>query len=187
MTLNQREAQRLLGDAELAEAAKDLLRGLRHADREEALTHVMREFRLLERVVRASAAAQSESCRSTPEVQVVQEQHRTAGDACAGTAGAARPWWIKPGETIEQAAEGWAQWCESRSLTGLPDLLRALAKRSAWHPQFDVMSPKQEALVLQFCAEIAGPLGQPGSPPDPVRLLGMAQALYEAEREECGP
>ena len=58
---------------------------------------------------------------------------------------------------------------------------------AAWQPQFDVMSPKQEVLVQQFCAEIAGPKGEPGRPPDPVRLLEMAQALYEAEREECGP
>lgn len=57
----------------------------------------------------------------------------------------------------------------------------------AWEPQFDVMSPKQEALVREFCAEIAGPTGQPGRPPDPVRLLEIAQALYEAEREDCAP
>lgn len=57
----------------------------------------------------------------------------------------------------------------------------------AWEPQFDVISPKQEELVLEFCAEIAGPKGKPGRPPDPVRLLEMAQALYEAERKECGP
>lgn len=60
----------------------------------------------------------------------------------------------------------------------LPDL---------WKPSFDVMSPKQEQLVQEFCAEIAGPRGQPGRPPDPVRLLEMAQALYDAEFEECGP
>lgn len=56
-----------------------------------------------------------------------------------------------------------------------------------WEPQFDAMSPKQEALLVQFCAEIAGPKGEPGRPPDPVRLLEMAQALYEAERQERGP
>ena len=48
-------------------------------------------------------------------------------------------------------------------------------------PQFDVMVPKQEELAIKFCAEIAGPLGKPGSPPDPVRLLEMAEALYKAE------
>lgn len=57
----------------------------------------------------------------------------------------------------------------------------------SWEPQFDAMSPKQEDLVREFCAEIAGPKGQPGRPPDPVRLLEMAKALFEAEREECGP
>lgn len=56
-----------------------------------------------------------------------------------------------------------------------------------WEPQFDVMSPTQEALVQQYCAEIAGPKGEPGRPPDPVRLLEMAQELYLAERRECGP
>lgn len=57
----------------------------------------------------------------------------------------------------------------------------------AWEPQWDACSVKQEDLVKQFCAEIAGPKGRPGRPPDPVRLLEMAQALYEAERKECGP
>lgn len=56
---------------------------------------------------------------------------------------------------------------------------------SAWHPQFDLMSAKQEELVMQFCAEIAGPRGEKGSPPDPVRLLEMAEALYEAERGDA--
>ncbi len=56
-----------------------------------------------------------------------------------------------------------------------------------WEPQFDVTSSKQEDLVRQFCAEIAGAKGEPGRPPDPVRLLEMAQALYDAEREECCP
>lgn len=63
----------------------------------------------------------------------------------------------------------------------------ALRAPPAWEPQFDVMSPTQEELVQQFCAEIAGQKGKPGRPPDPVRLLEMAQALYEAERKECGP
>ena len=48
-------------------------------------------------------------------------------------------------------------------------------------PQFDVMVPKQEELAIQFCAEIAGPLGKPGRNLDPVRLLEMAEALYKAE------
>lgn len=56
-----------------------------------------------------------------------------------------------------------------------------------WQPQFDACSVTQERLVREFCFEIAGPRGEPGSPPDPVRLLEMAQALYEAEWREIGP
>lgn len=52
-----------------------------------------------------------------------------------------------------------------------------------WEPQFDAMAPGQEELAVQFCAEIAGPRGQPGSNPDPVRLLEMAEALYKAEAD----
>lgn len=48
-------------------------------------------------------------------------------------------------------------------------------------PQFDVMAPGQEELVIQFCTEIAGSRGQPCRPPDPVRLLEMAAALYAVE------
>ena len=55
-----------------------------------------------------------------------------------------------------------------------------------WEPQFDVMAPGQEELAIQFCAEIAGPLGQPGRNPDPVRLLEMAEALYKAEADAHG-
>ncbi|MGE8319555.1 MAG: hypothetical protein ACN6O3_12485 [Comamonas sp.] len=51
-----------------------------------------------------------------------------------------------------------------------------------WEPQFDVMAPGQEELVMQFCQEIAGERGQKGRLPDPVRLLEMAEALYQAER-----
>lgn len=52
-----------------------------------------------------------------------------------------------------------------------------------WQPEFDATSLEQEQLVIQFCMEIAGPKGKPGSPPDPVRLLEMAEALYTAERK----
>lgn len=41
-------------------------------------------------------------------------------------------------------------------------------KVEGWQPAFDVMSPRQEELVIQFCQEIAGRKGEPGSPPDPV-------------------
>ncbi len=52
-----------------------------------------------------------------------------------------------------------------------------------WEPQFDCMAPGQEELAIQFCTEIAGLRGQKGSPPDPVRLLEMAEALYKAEAD----
>ena len=52
-----------------------------------------------------------------------------------------------------------------------------------WEPQFDCMAPGQEELAMQFCLEIAGPRGKKGSPPDPVRLLEMAEALYKAEAD----
>lgn len=55
-----------------------------------------------------------------------------------------------------------------------------------WEPQFDCMTPGQEELAVQFCAEIAGPRGQPGRNPDPVRLLEMAEALYKAEADARG-
>jgi len=63
----------------------------------------------------------------------------------------------------------------------------AAAKVEGWLPAFDVMSTRQEELAIQFCQEIAGRRGEPGSPPDPVRLLEMAQALYEVERQYFAP
>lgn len=54
----------------------------------------------------------------------------------------------------------------------------------SWEPSFDAMSRRQEDLARQFCAEIAGLKGERGSPPDPVRLLEMAEALYQAELQE---
>lgn len=62
----------------------------------------------------------------------------------------------------------------------------ALAKDEAWRPAFDAMSPRQEELAVQFCQEIAGRRGKAGRLPDPVRLLEMAQELYEAERACAG-
>lgn len=52
-----------------------------------------------------------------------------------------------------------------------------------WEPEFDFMAPGQEELAMQFCLEIAGPRGEKGSPPDPVRLMEMCQALYKAEAD----
>ncbi|RYF50424.1 MAG: hypothetical protein EOO27_31795 [Comamonadaceae bacterium] len=59
----------------------------------------------------------------------------------------------------------------------------ALRAMPTWEPEFDCMTPGQEDLVMQFCQEIAGKRGAKGSPPDPVRLLEMAEALYKSERE----
>lgn len=56
-----------------------------------------------------------------------------------------------------------------------------------WEPQFDACGSDQEQLALKFCLEIAGERGAKGSPPDPVRLLEMAEDLYIAERDECRP
>ncbi len=72
-------------------------------------------------------------------------------------------------------------------LTAELALARSEASRlkvEGWRPAFDVMSARQEELAIQFCQEIAGRRGEPGSPPDPVRLLEMAEALYEAERHD---
>ena len=67
---------------------------------------------------------------------------------------------------------------------GWRQFARAIQKEVAFDPQFDVMSPRQEELVLQFCLEIAGRRGGKGAPPDPVRLLEMADALYQAEKKD---
>lgn len=64
-----------------------------------------------------------------------------------------------------------------------PATVAALLEASDWRPQFDVMVPKQEELAIQFCTEIVGIRGEGFRGVDPVRLLEMAQALYEAERE----
>lgn len=63
-------------------------------------------------------------------------------------------------------------------------LREALAKGVAWRPEFDAMSPRQEELAFLFCQEIVGHRGEAGRAPDPVRLLEMAQELYEAERND---
>lgn len=103
------------------------------------------------------------------------------------------------------------QWVEltdddrNRAFQSLPDMLEGFLKTwgwlhfanaieaicrekntspPSWEPSFDAMCPKQERLAIQFCEDIAGRKGGHGSPPDPVRLLEMAEALYRAEREE---
>lgn len=56
-----------------------------------------------------------------------------------------------------------------------------------WRPSFDGMSPSQEELLLDFCTEIGDEFGQNFGGFDPVRLLEMAEALYEAERTDLAP
>ncbi len=55
--------------------------------------------------------------------------------------------------------------------------------KAPWEPSFDAVTVEQERLAYRFCLEIAGSKGARCSPPDPVRLLEMAQALYLAERD----
>lgn len=67
-----------------------------------------------------------------------------------------------------------AQVAESR-------LAQLKAENGRLQAKFDAMVPEQEALAIEFCIEIAGPRGKKPRPPDPVRLLEMAEALYRAE------
>lgn len=46
-----------------------------------------------------------------------------------------------------------------------------------WEPEFDAISPNQESLAVEFCAEIKEGI-------DAVRLLEMAEELYKAERDD---
>lgn len=62
--------------------------------------------------------------------------------------------------------------------------LKAEAEVEALSVEFDAMSPEQERLVIEFCCQIAGRRGEPPCPPDPVRLLEMAEALWRAEVED---
>lgn len=62
--------------------------------------------------------------------------------------------------------------------------LKAEAEVAALSVEFDAMSPEQERLAIEFSREIAGPLGGLPCPPDPVRLLEMAEALWRAEVED---
>lgn len=79
------------------------------------------------------------------------------------------------------------------ALAGLMDVLASpgAATREGepvgWRPQFDAICHDQERFAIQFCAEIAGRRGERGRCPDPVRLLEMAEALYEAERKDAAP
>lgn len=120
--------------------------------------------------------------------RVIQALGRTHADLLAHTAKIAGPavprLLARDGvHTIE-----YGRLAEARAkVQVLTEELESLRAEKTWQPEFDAMSRQQEALALQFCLEIAGQRGEPGALPDPVRLLEMAQALYEAEREECAP
>jgi hypothetical protein len=60
------------------------------------------------------------------------------------------------------------------------DAIDSAIQALRWQPEFDAMAPKQEALLVEFCAEISKGAGL-----DPVRLLEMAEALYLAERDSA--
>lgn len=68
--------------------------------------------------------------------------------------------------------------------TGAPRATKAEAEIEALSVEFDAMSPEQERLAIEFCCQIAGRRGEPPCPPDPVRLLEVAEALWQAEVED---
>lgn len=73
-------------------------------------------------------------------------------------------------------------WCIDQVLmNGLTVNGRRHADR--YEAQFDVMSPDQEELAIQFCNEI-GEARDRGVGIDAVRLLEMAYALYQAEMDD---
>lgn len=137
------------------------------------------------------AIANTPAKRNTKLVQCLGEAHSELKQHAALVAGDAIPTVLsRDGQypiPYEKLAEARAK---VRALTAELAQAReeiAALKVEGWRPAFDVMSPRQEELAIQFCQEIAGPRGEPGSPPDPVRLLEMAQALYEAERDDLAP
>lgn len=81
-------------------------------------------------------------------------------------------------DAVSRAADRAAE----NDLPALSNLLRVLcAEIERLSPKFDAMAPEQERLAIEFCMEIAGRKGEKPNPPDPVRLLEMAEALYRAE------
>lgn len=87
-------------------------------------------------------------------------------------------------QVFEEVLQGLANWVIKNRVA---EQGVGMAGEVQWEPAFDVMSWDQEKLAIKFCEEIAGKRGEKGSSPDPVRLLEMAQALYEAERKEFAP
>ncbi len=134
----------------------------------------------IKRVAAAPASKQTQ--------RVIQSLGRTHADLQAHTARIAGPAVPRVLARDRVHTIEYARLAEARAkVQVLTEELEILRAEKSWQPQFDVMSPKQESLALQFCLEIAGRRGEPVAPPDPVRNLEMAQALYESEREECAP
>lgn len=109
-------------------------------------------------------------------IYVKADQERTAQPA-------AQPRATRP---IAEAQRNAAEQAVSARLVSLGLVaapVQASAETAVWEPQFEATSHIQERLAMKFCCEIAGPRGEPASPPDPVRLLEMAQELYQAERD----
>lgn len=126
--------------------------------------------------------------------QYAQHPVAQGGDAQTASGGCAQPdaGAPLPEGTIESIINGMPGGLDGYLKTwGWLDFAREIEKALgwAWQPEFDGTSSKQEELVVEFCLEIAGRKGgEKGRNPDPMRLLEMAQALYEAEKESasCG-
>jgi len=151
--------------------------------------HVSLLYQFLHRTL--SAIASTPAKRNSKLVQRLGDAHAELRQHALMIAGGAVPTVLSRDGNypipFEKLAESRAK---VQALTTELDQARealAAAKVEGWRPEFDAMSPRQEELAIQFCQEIAGTRGEPGSPPDPVRLLEMAQALYEAERADCMP
>ena len=85
-------------------------------------------------------------------------------------------------DVAENMPDGLAGFLKNWGYRQFARAILELRAAPTWEPQFDCMKPGQEELAQEFCMEIAGKRGQPVSPPDPVRLLEMAEALYKSER-----
>lgn len=147
--------------------------------------HIALLHQFLHRSLRAIASTPAK--RNTRLVRSLEQAHSDIRRHTAIVAGNAIPTVLshdgKPMIPFERLAEAQAKvQVLTAELTQAHSELSAL-KVEGWRPEFDAMSPRQEELAIQFCQEISGKRGEPGCPPDPVRLLEMAEALYTAERD----
>ena len=140
-------------------------------DRTVAAHHVAAVLALIKQID-AVLAGPPQTRRSSDKLQELQE----LVNLLIGAA------WLEGGVSEPRRTDA-----EALTETRTKALMDSIRAALSWEPQFDVTSAKQEELVRQFVAEIAGPKGKPGRLPDEVRLLEMAEELYQAEREEYGP